>query len=111
VLVAIDYVTKWTEGAALKNMTHRDIIEFLTKHIIYRFGIPQTLTTNQGNSFMSKEVHEFAELYKIKLLDSSPYYARANGQAKSSNRTLINLIKKKITDHPRHWHKVLYEAL
>jgi hypothetical protein len=43
---------------------------------------------------MSKEVREFAELYRIKLLNSSPYYAQANRQAESSNRTLINLIKK-----------------
>jgi hypothetical protein len=55
---------------------------------------------------MSIEVREFAELYKIKLLNSSPYYA----QAESSNRTLIRLIKK-IYDHPRHWHKGLSEAL
>jgi hypothetical protein len=45
------------------------------------------------------------------LLNSSPYYAQANGQAKSSNRTLINLIKKKISDNPKHWHKILSEAL
>jgi hypothetical protein len=60
---------------------------------------------------MSKEVHEFAELYKIKLLNSSPYYAQANGQIESSNRTLISPIKKRISDQPRHWHKVLSKAL
>jgi hypothetical protein len=59
---------------------------------------------------MSKEVREFAESYKIKVLNSSPYYAQANGQTESSNRTLISLIKKKIFDHPKHWHKVLFEA-
>jgi transposase InsO family protein len=91
-------------------MTHREVIEFITKHIIHISGIPQTLT-DQGTSFISKEVHEFAESYKIKLLNSSPYYAQANGQAESSNRTLISLIKKKISDHPKHWHKVLSEAL
>jgi transposase InsO family protein len=111
VLVATDYFTKWTEVVALKNMTHKEVIEFITEHIIHRFGIPQTLTTNQGTSFMSKEVCEFAELYRIKLLNSSPYYAQANGQAESSNRTLINLIKKKISDNPKHWHKILSEAL
>jgi hypothetical protein len=93
VLVATDYFTKWTEVVALKNMTHKEVIEFITEHIIHRFGIPQTLTTDQETSFMSKEVREFAELYRIKLLNSSPYYAQANGQAESSNRTLINLIK------------------
>jgi hypothetical protein len=111
VLVATDYFTKWTEAVALKNMTHREVIEFITEHIIHRFGIPQTLTTDQGTSFMSKEIREFPELYRIKLLNSSPYYAQANGQAESSNRTLINLIKKKISDNPKHWHRILSEAL
>jgi hypothetical protein len=60
---------------------------------------------------MSKEVREFAELYRIKLLNSSPYYAQANGQTESSNRTLISLIKKKISDNPKQWHKILFEAL
>jgi hypothetical protein len=60
---------------------------------------------------MSKEVREFAELYRIKLLNSSLYYAQANGQAKSSNRTLVSLIKKKIYDHPKHWYRILSEAL
>jgi hypothetical protein len=40
VLVATDYFTKWTEVVALKNMTHMEAIEFITKHIIHRFGIP-----------------------------------------------------------------------
>jgi hypothetical protein len=111
VLVATDYFTKWTEAVALKNMTHKEVIELITEHIIHRFGIPQTLTTDQGTSFMSKEVREFAELYRIKLLNSSLYYAQANGQDESSNRTLINLIKKKISDNPKHWHKILSEAL
>jgi hypothetical protein len=44
---------------------------------------------------MSKEVHEFIELYKIKLLNSSPYYAQANGHGESSNKTLISLRKKR----------------
>ena len=110
-LVATDYFTKWTEAVPLKNMTHKELIEFITEHIIHRFGIPQTLTTNQGTSFVSKEVREFAELYKIKLLNSSPYYEEANGQAESSNKTLIKLIKKKIEENPRRWHEVLSEAL
>ena len=45
------------------------------------------------------------------MLNSSPYYAQANGQADSSNKTLIKLIKKKIKEHPRKWHEVLSEAL
>jgi hypothetical protein len=59
---------------------------------------------------MSTEVRKFSELYKIKLLNSSLYYAQTIGQAEFSNKTLISLINKKISDHSRYWHKVLYEA-
>jgi len=75
VLVATDYFTKWTEAVPLKNVTHAEVIEFITEHIIHRFSIPQALTTDQGSSFISKEVRIFIESYKIKLLNSSPYYA------------------------------------
>jgi hypothetical protein len=78
VLVATAYFTKWIEAVPLKKITHKEVIEFITKHIIHRFGIPQALIKDQGTSFVFKEVKEFVELYKIKLLNSSPYYAQAN---------------------------------
>jgi hypothetical protein len=48
VLVATNYFTKWTEVIPLKNMMHKQVIHFISKHIIHRFSIPQTLTTDQG---------------------------------------------------------------
>jgi hypothetical protein len=110
-LVATNYFTKWMEVVPLKNMTHREVIQFISEHIIHRFGIPQTLTMDQCSSFMSHQVHDFAESLKIKLLSSSPYYARANGQGESSNKTLPKLTKKKIEENPKRWHEVLSKAL
>ena len=51
-LVATDYFTKWTEAIPLKNMTHREVIEFITEHIIHRFSVSQTLTMDKGSSFI-----------------------------------------------------------
>ena len=65
--MATDYFNKWAKAIILKNITHKKVIEFITEHIIHRFGILQTLTTDQGASFMSKEVRDFAELYKVKI--------------------------------------------
>jgi hypothetical protein len=108
ILVATDYFTKSTEAVPLRNMTHREVINFVQEHIIYQFGVPQTLTTDQRPSFMS---HQFRESMKIKLLNSSPYYAQANGQAEDSNKVLIKIIKKRIKDNLRRWHEKLLEAL
>jgi hypothetical protein len=73
VLVATYYFFKWNEVVPLKNMTHKEVIEFITEHIIHRFDIPQTLTTDQDTSSVSCQVREFIESYKIRLLNSSPY--------------------------------------
>jgi hypothetical protein len=50
VLVVTDYFTKWVEAVPLQNMTHRDLISFVMNNIVYRFGIPQTLTMDQGGT-------------------------------------------------------------
>ena len=48
--------------------------------------------------FTSEEFKDFATSMGIKLLNSSPYYAQANGQAEASNLIIIKLIKKKIKE-------------
>jgi hypothetical protein len=106
-LVATNYITKCTDVVPLKNMMHKEVIHFILEHIIHRFGIAQTLTTDQDSSFMSHQVREFADSLKIKLLSSSLYYA----QVESSNKTLIKLIKKKNEKNPKRWHEVLLEVL
>jgi 6-pyruvoyl-tetrahydropterin synthase len=60
---------------------------------------------------MSHQFREFTESMKIKLLNSSPYYVQANGQAEAINKVLIKIIKKRIKDNPRRWHEKLSEAL
>jgi transposase InsO family protein len=102
VIVATDYFTNWTKAIPLKNMTHKEVIGFITEHITHRFGIPQTLTMDQGTSFVAKEVRDFVNFYGIRLLNSSPYYDQDNGQAETSNKTLVKLIKKKIEDNPKN---------
>ena len=80
IFVATDYFTKWVEAVPLKNVTSKERVDFVKEHIVYRFGIPQTITTDQGTMFTSEEFEEFAIGMGIRLLNSSSYYAQANGQ-------------------------------
>jgi hypothetical protein len=81
---------------------HREVINFVQEHRVHRFGLPQTMTTDQGASFMSHQFKEFTASLKNRLLNSSPYYAQANDQAEASNKALIKLMKKKI-DMGKAW--------
>ncbi|KAK1601679.1 hypothetical protein QYE76_048343 [Lolium multiflorum] len=111
ILAITDYFTKWVEAVPMKKVKSEDVIQFVKEHVIHRFGIPQTITTDGGSVFVSKEFRKFYDDMGIKLIRSSPYYAQANGQAEASNQSLIKLIKRKIEENPRGWHETLSEAL
>jgi len=96
VLAVMDYFTKWVEAVPMRLVATKDVIDFVKEHIIHRFGIPQTITTDGGSVFISAELRKFADDMGFKLIRSSPYYAQANGQAEASNQSLIKLIKRKI---------------
>ena len=50
ILVAIEYITKWGEIESYKYVTKKMITNFLRKHIICRFGVPETLITNNAKN-------------------------------------------------------------
>jgi hypothetical protein len=111
ILAITDYFTKWVEAIPMKIVTSKNVINFIKEHVIHRFGIPQTITTDGGSVFISEEFRKFVADVEIKLIRSSPYYAQVHGQDEASNQSLIKLIKRKINEHPRCWHEVLLEAL
>jgi transposase InsO family protein len=85
ILVIMDYFTKWVEAIPMKSVTSKDVINFIKEHVIHKFGIPQTITTDGGSVFISEEFRKFTADVGIKLIRSSPNYAQANGQAKAYN--------------------------
>ncbi|KAI5334297.1 hypothetical protein L3X38_024430 [Prunus dulcis] len=111
IIVATDYFTKWVEAKPIKTTTSQEIITFIEQQIIQRFGIPESITTDRGSSFISRDMLDMAEAFKFKLLQSTPYYAQANGQAESSNKVIINIIRKMLEKNPKQWHEKLSETL
>ena len=41
------------------------LISFVKEHIIHRFGIPQTITTDGGSVFISEEFRKFADVLSV----------------------------------------------
>ena len=48
ILIAVDYFIKWAEAEALANIRDVDVKKFLWKNIITRFGVPDTLISDNG---------------------------------------------------------------
>ena len=55
----------------MRSVASKDVISSVKEHIIHRFGIPQTITTDGGSVFISEEFKKFADDMGIKLIRSS----------------------------------------
>ena len=111
ILVATDYFTKWIEAVPTRNATHQVVMKFLYENILSRFGCPKRLVIDNATDFKADALVDMCESMGIQLVHSTPYYPQGNGLAESSNKSLINIIKKILQDNNKNWHIKLTNAL
>jgi len=73
-LAATDYFSKWAEAIALKEVKKENVVDFIRMHIIYRYGVPQYIITDNGKLFVNKLMTNFCEKFKIVQHKSSMYH-------------------------------------
>jgi hypothetical protein len=66
-LVAVDKFTKWVEAAPVTTQDSTAAINFI-KSIVFRFGVPHNIITDNGTNFTSKEFKNYCESMGIKLI-------------------------------------------
>eukprot|EP00253_Pinus_taeda_P032825 PITA_32825 len=103
ILVATDYFTKWIEAIPTRKANHHVVMKFLTENIFTRFGCPRKLVIDNAIAFRAKELVYMCDSMGIKLVTSTSYYPQGNGLAKSSNKSMIRIIKKLLEDNKRNW--------
>ncbi|XP_070050133.1 uncharacterized protein [Nicotiana tomentosiformis] len=86
-----DYFSKWAEAVALKEVKKENIAKFIRVNIIYRFGIPIYIITDNGKSFDNKLMRKICDLFGFKQRNLSMYYTAANRLAEAFNKTLCIL--------------------
>eukprot|EP00253_Pinus_taeda_P028184 PITA_28184 len=111
ILTATDYFTKLIEAIPTRQATDSVIISFLENNILSCFGCPSKLITDNAATFKSKRMIDSFHKYNISLGHSTAYHPQGNGLAESSNKSLVNIIKKMLEINKKSWHNKLVNAL
>ncbi|XP_025611902.1 uncharacterized protein [Arachis hypogaea] len=110
-IVGIDYFSKWVEAQPLAKITSKQMISFVWKNIICRFGIPQHITTDNGRQFSDQKFQAFLQDLKIKQHFASVEHPQTNGLAETANKVILHALKKKLDDAKGLWAELIPEVL
>jgi transposase InsO family protein len=94
-LVAVDKFTKWIEATLVTTQDSTTTINFI-KSIVFRFGVPHSIITDNGTNFTSKEFKNYCVSMGIKLNFAFVAHPQTNGQAEKANGLICNGIKKRL---------------
>ncbi|XP_026451488.1 protein NYNRIN-like [Papaver somniferum] len=111
IITATEYSTKWVEAIPLRDYSGATIAAFIKEHIIYRFGAPMVIRSDNGTSFVNQTIMDLLNQYGIKFHTSTVYHPYGNGQAEATNKTVLRILSRKVYDHHRSWHEQLPLAL
>ncbi|XP_063914802.1 uncharacterized protein K02A2.6-like [Zophobas morio] len=81
--VMIDSFSKWPEIFRTKRMTAEVTIQKLRESFC-RWGIPETLVSDNGTQLVSNEVEKFLERNGVHHVTSPPYHPASNGAAENT---------------------------
>ncbi|KAJ9551982.1 hypothetical protein OSB04_016027 [Centaurea solstitialis] len=110
-LVLTDYFSKWIEAAAFSQIRDKEVISFIQTNIIYRFGVPSEIMCDNGAQFISEKTRKFCDERGIKLITSTPRYPQSNGLAESSNKIIVNNLRKRLKEAKGRWVEELPSVL
>jgi hypothetical protein len=80
-LVADDKFTMWIEATPVNMQDSTVVINFI-KSIIFHFGVPHNIITDNETNFISKEFKNYCERMGTKLNFASMAHPQTNGQVK-----------------------------
>ena len=88
------YFSKWIEAEAYKKVKESQVISFIKRNILCRFGMPSEIMCDNGSQFIGQRTREFCTQWGIDLVTSTPRYPQSNGQAESSNKIIVSNLNK-----------------
>jgi transposase InsO family protein len=93
--VAVDKFSKWIEARRIVNVRSEEVVSFFTD-IIYRFGIPNTIITDNGTQFTGKKFLNFCNDNHIRVDWPAVAHSKTNGEVERANIMILQGFKPRI---------------
>lgn len=108
IVVFQDLFTRWIEVKALRAANGKAIMSAFEDLVVFRWGAPRYLLTDNGTEFVNDHVTKTLESYGIRQTNVPPYHPQAN-PVERTNRVLKTMISTFLQEDHRDWDLHLHE--
>jgi transposase InsO family protein len=91
-LVAVDKFSKWIEACPIMNLRAEQAASFFTD-IIHRFGVPNSIITDNGSQFTGRKFLEFCDDHHIRVDWVVVTHPQTNDQVERANGMILQGLK------------------
>jgi transposase InsO family protein len=94
-LVAIDKFSKWIKVRPVTNIRSEQAVTFFS-NTIHRFGVPNSIITDNGTQFTGKKFLDFCDDHHIRVDWAAVAHPMTNGQVERANDMILQGLKPRI---------------
>ena len=113
-LIAVEHLTNWPIAVATKTATAAEVIRFVNEEIIYSFGPPKAIISDNANAFTATALVEFLAKTNIGWRTVLAYAPMSNGKAERMVGTIKRAIRKTLLGKgspASEWEAILNQVL
>ena len=103
-LTAVDRFTRWPVAIPMENMSAESVVDAFAYGWIQQFGVPSTITSDNGTQFTSSTFKQLTDIWGIKTITTSTYHPESNGMVERFHRRLKESLIALGNENPDDWY-------
>ena len=107
VLTFQDELSEFTLAIPIVQQDAMTLARAFVEEIILKFGIPQSILTDQGSNFMSEVFGNVCKILKIKWIKCTAYHPQTNGALERTHRVPVEYLRCFIFEDRSNWDRWL----
>lgn len=96
ILTMVDRSTRWLEAAPLRQMDATTCADNFVNYWVTRYGVPTTVTTDQGRQFTSAVWSVLCNRLGIQHITTTAYHPQSNGMVERTHRQLKDALRSRL---------------
>lgn len=102
ILILLDQLTKFVLLKPLRKATTIAVVRFLESEMFHVFGTPETILSDNGVQFVSKEFQSLLARYGVQQICTGTHAPQANA-AERVNRSILSAVRSYVENDQTNW--------